>query len=253
MAQLLESREPPVLAIDRIVGARDQRFVAVFLELIRAGELGLLPGENGDEGVRAERVGRFAGAAELLTGQALGSDWPAWVEWYGATDLAPPPGFLAWKGEVFARIDPRFRDLFQAQHESLIRVEEILWGGVRVDGIPALMNPPTLAAADSVLLTDFDPVFGLEVGGEARAYPLRIMDWHEMANDVLGGAPISLSYCTLCGAAIAYHGRASDGKIYTFGSSGLLYASNKLMYDHQTRTLWNQFTGEPVQGPLVNS
>ena len=72
-----------------------------------------------------------------------------------------------------------------------------------------------------------------------------------MANDVVGGVPVSLAYCTLCGAAIAYDGRASDGETYTFGSSGFLFRSNKLMYDRQTRTLWNQLTGEPVLGPLV--
>jgi hypothetical protein len=72
-----------------------------------------------------------------------------------------------------------------------------------------------------------------------------------MANDLIGGQPVSLAYCTLCGAAIAFDGNATDGSTYTFGSSGFLYRSNKLMYDRQTRTLWNQFTGEPVLGELV--
>jgi hypothetical protein len=74
-----------------------------------------------------------------------------------------------------------------------------------------------------------------------------------MANDVVGGIPVSLAYCTLCGAGIAYDGRGSDGEVYTFGSSGFLFRSNKLMYDRQTRTLWNQLTGEPVLGNLVGS
>jgi hypothetical protein len=74
-----------------------------------------------------------------------------------------------------------------------------------------------------------------------------------MANDVVGGVPVSLAYCTLCGAGIAYDGRASDGETYTFGSSGFLFRSNKLMYDRQTRTLWNQLTGEPVLGELVET
>jgi hypothetical protein len=74
-----------------------------------------------------------------------------------------------------------------------------------------------------------------------------------MANDVVGGVPVSLAYCTLCGAGIAYDGRAADGTTYTFGSSGFLFRSNKLMYDRQTRTLWNQLTGEPVLGPLVGT
>jgi hypothetical protein len=74
-----------------------------------------------------------------------------------------------------------------------------------------------------------------------------------MANDVVGGVPVALSYCTLCGAAIPFLSQRSDGSQYTFGSSGLLYRSNKLMYDRQTNTLWNQLTGEPVMGELAGS
>jgi hypothetical protein len=74
-----------------------------------------------------------------------------------------------------------------------------------------------------------------------------------MANDVVGGVPVSLAYCTLCGAAIAYEGRGPDDQSFTFGTSGFLYRSNKLMYDRQTRTLWNQLTGEPVLGKLADS
>jgi len=74
-----------------------------------------------------------------------------------------------------------------------------------------------------------------------------------MANDVVGGVPVSLAYCTLCGAGVAYNGRASNGEIYDFGSSGFLFRSNKLMYDRQTRTLWNQLTGEPVLGKLAGT
>ena len=83
-----------------------------------------------------------------------------------------------------------------------------------------------------------------------RAYPIRIIAWHEMVNDTIGGIPVSLAYCTLCGSAILYDGRVG-GEVYRFGTSGLLYRSNKLMYDRTTRTLWNQFTGEPAWGPLV--
>ena len=96
-------------------------------------------------------------------------------------------------------------------------------------------------------------MFGIAINGEAHAYPLRILDWHEMANITVGGVPISLAYCTLCGAAIAYDDRGPDGETYNFGTSGFLYRSNKLMYDRNTRTLWNQFTGEPVLGSLVGA
>jgi hypothetical protein len=128
-----------------------------------------------------------------------------------------------------------------------------MWGGVVVDGIPALDNAVMIPADSADYLEPEEPVFGISINGDHRAYPLRILDWHEMANDVVGGVPVSLAYCTLCGAGIVYDGRASNGEIYTFGSSGFLFRSNKLMYDRQTRTLWNQLTGEPVLGKLVGS
>ena len=97
-----------------------------------------------------------------------------------------------------------------------------------------------------------DRVFGVYINGDARAYPHRILDWHEMTNDVVGETPVSLSYCTLCGSGILYDGRVEKQQ-YTFGSSGLLYRSNKLMYDNQTHSLWSNLTGEPISGKLANS
>ncbi|MFQ5792960.1 MAG: DUF3179 domain-containing (seleno)protein, partial [Acidobacteriota bacterium] len=231
-------------AVSAILAAGDTRFVSVFVELLRANQLGLVRG-----------VGPLtvAGALHALSDQRYGGDWASWVEWYGGTELAPPPGFTGWKGELLGRIDPGFVEFLQDGAPSRIRVEEIVWGGVRVDGIPALDNAAMIPAESADYLDPDEPVFGISIDGDSRAYPLRIMDWHEMANDVVGGVPVSFAYCTLCGAGIPYDGRASDGAIYTFGSSGFLYRSNKLMYDRQTRTLWNQLTGEPVLGELAGS
>src|SRR5262249_22543445 len=121
-------------------------------------------------------------------------------------------------------------------------------------GIPALDQPKMIPAADAGYLNADDPVFGVEINGDARAYPLRIANWHEMVNDVVGGVPVSLAYCTLCGAGILFDGRvAGRAEPFNFGSSGLLYRSNKLMYDRQTDSLWNQFTGRPVMGRLTGS
>jgi hypothetical protein len=239
------SDEPPArirAALARIVATNDQRYIPVLIELYRFNQLGLVGSFPRQE---------YIDALESLTGQPLGLSWPAWVEWYGQTDLAPPPGFTTWKGRKLILIDPGFGEFLRSDHPSRIRVEEIQWGGVRVDGIPALDNPAMLTADEADYLDPHDAVFGLSINGEARAYPLRILDWHEMANDLVGGVPVSLAYCTLCGAAIAFDGRGADGQTYTFGSSGFLYRSNKLMYDRQTRTLWNQLTGEPVLGPLA--
>lgn len=231
-------------ALIRILNADDKRFIGVLLELFRARQLGL---------VRTLGVDEIGPALESLSGEQFGNDWASWVEWYGATEYTVPDGFVSWKGQMLSQIDVRFGQFLREGHPTTIRPEEILWGGVVVDGIPPLDNPTMVAADEADYLDPWDPVFGLSINGDSRAYPLRIIDWHEMANDVIGDVPVSIAYCTLCGAAIAYDGRGSDGNSYTFSSSGFLFRSNKLMYDRQTNTLWNQLTGEPVMGELVES
>ena len=236
---------PAYAALQRILAAGDQRFVAVLIDMLFA--------RYGRFITVGPDIFEYGDALDQLTGQRIGSNYFGWLRWYGATDLVPPPGYVGWKGSVLANIDERFQVFLQDGHPSAIRVEEIVWGGVRVDGIPPLDLPTTVAPEEAIWLGPEEPVFGVFINGEARAYPLRIMDWHEMTNDIVGGVPLSLAYCTLCGAGIAYDGRAPNGETYTFGTSGFLYRSNKLMYDRVTRTLWNQFTGKPVLGSLVGA
>jgi len=240
---LSEEQEEKDLALQQILASDDARFIAVLIELMRAAQIGLIPLTD---------YPAVVDVLETLSDQTFGRDWPAWIEWYGGSELSPPPGFTSWKGRLLSRIDPRFAGFLQDEFPSQIRVEEIQWGGVLVDGIPALNNPEMIPAEKAEYLDLGEPVFGIALNGDARAYPLRIMDWHEMANDVVGGVPVSLAYCTLCGAGIAFDGRAPDGNTYTFGSSGFLYRSNKLMYDRETSSLWNQLTGEPVLGELAD-
>ncbi len=231
-------------SVNAIIESGDSRFIAVFLELLRANQIGIYSGIDYQENIAI---------LERISSQPFGGDWPAWIEWYGGTELVPPPGFIGWKGQLLSAIDLGFGIFLQDDHPSTIRVEEIVWGGVVVDGIPALDHATMIGAVEADYLEPDEPVFGISINGDHRAYPLRILDWHEMANDTVGGVPVSLAYCTLCGAGIAFDGRASDGETYTFGSSGFLYRSNKLMYDRNTSTLWNQLTGEPVLGELVGS
>ena len=189
---------------------------------------------------------------EEISGERLGPQYRYWVEYIGGhEDVRPKEGYRAWKAALFSRIDPTFGRFLHPEQPIRIRPEEIVWGGVRKDGIPALRNPKTIQAADATFLEEGETVFGIELGGKSRAYPQRILDWHEMANDIVGGEPFALSYCTLCGSAIAYATRTSGGDPLVFGSSGLLYRSNKLMYDAGTMSLWSNLTGEPVAGPLV--
>ncbi|MDP6605682.1 MAG: DUF3179 domain-containing (seleno)protein [Dehalococcoidia bacterium] len=222
-------------------GTKDRRMIAPFIQLLRFRGPG-------------ELYTRIDHALLNITGESFGPDWGAWMEWLGRQDDVPlPDGLARWKGETYgARIDPQFRRFIDGTQPTTLRVELIQWGGVRVDGIPALENPAFISPQQADYLVPDEPVFGVEINGDVRAYPLRILDWHEMANDVVGGVPVSLAYCTLCGAGVLYETETSEAT-FTFGSSGLLYGSNKLMYDRQTDTLWNQLTGEPVHGALAGS
>jgi hypothetical protein len=193
-------------------------------------------------------------ALRTLTGADPG-DWFDWMLWQQAhPEVAAFEGFDRFKAAVMASLDPSFQLFLFPGVRHEIRLEEITWGGVAKDGIPALIDPPLLTPSEAGYLTDDELVFGVQINGDARAYPLRILDWHEMFNDVIGGVPVALAYCTLCGSGILFEtlveGRSEP---FVFGSSGLLYRSNKLMYDQETHSLWNQFTGRPVVGALTGS
>lgn len=190
-----------------------------------------------------------------LTGEHAGEQWFDWMLWQQKhPGVKPHAGFANFLAHGLAFVDPRFLRFIHQGVKHEIRLEEVVWGGVRVDGIPPLDNPKMIPPAEAGYLNPDDLVFGVAINGEARAYPLRIANWHEMVNDAIGGVPVSLAYCTLCGAGILFDGRIPGwDRPTTFGSSGLLYRSNKLMYDRATDSLWNQFTGRPVVGALAGS
>ena len=130
-------------------------------------------------------------------------------------------------------------------------MDEIRWGGVRQDGIPPLRDPEMITPTEADYLEEDNIVFGIEINGDARAYPKRILAWHEMFTDTIGGVPIAGVYCTLCGTVIPYI-TEYEGVNYRLGTSGFLYRSNKLMYDQATQSLWSTTEGKPVLGPLVD-
>ncbi len=132
-----------------------------------------------------------------------------------------------------------------------VDLREIRSGGPPRDGIPPINMPKFIAARDAdAWLKDNEPVIAFANGGETRAYPLQILIWHEIVNDVVGGTPVTVTFCPLCNTAIAYD-RTLGGKVYDFGTSGLLRASNLVMWDRQTETLWQQLTGEGIVGDLA--
>ncbi|MEM8699034.1 MAG: DUF3179 domain-containing protein [Pseudomonadota bacterium] len=197
---------------------------------------------------------------QRITGNESADDWHDWMLWQERhPEIQPHPALIEMKRDVYLSIDPYFdvflRPEYLAPERTRIRFEEVTWGGVRKDGIPSLDNPILVPAGhdDAEYLVDTDLVFGVAINGDARAYPLRIMGWHEMFNDVIGGVPLAMAYCTLCGSGILFETGRDGAEPFSFGSSGFLYRSNKLMFDRGTHTLWNQFTGKPVIGPLTES
>lgn len=134
----------------------------------------------------------------------------------------------------------------------LVDPAELVSGGPAPDGIPAIDEPKFVRQCSVDWLTADEPVLALEIEGDARAYPLRIMTWHEIANDTVGDVPVTVSYCPLCNTGIAYDRRAED-RVLDFGTSGKLYNSALVMYDRQTQSLWSHFTAEAVAGLLTGT
>lgn len=124
---------------------------------------------------------------------------------------------------------------------------EILSGGPPKDGIPSIDDPVFTPVAQDTDLDDKEPVIGLEIDGDARAYPLRVLMWHEIVNDTVGGRPVTVTYCPLCNAALVFD-RVIDGAPDTFGTTGKLRNSDLVMYDRKTESWWQQFTGEAIAG-----
>ena len=137
----------------------------------------------------------FVGTLRVLTGQEFGADKGEWMEWLGKhrADFRPPDDYAAWKSFMFSQIHPRLGQFLRTAKETArIDLTEVVWGGVAPDGIPDLRNPPTIPAAEADYMEPDDRVLGASINGEHRAYPMRIVNAHEMVNDTLGGEPISL-------------------------------------------------------------
>ncbi len=131
-----------------------------------------------------------------------------------------------------------------------VPLEEIRSGGPPKDGIPSIDAPSFKPVAEVPDLAETEPVIGLVLGGEARAYPLRILMRHEIVNDVVAGIPVAVTFCPLCNAAMVFDRRV-DGRILEFGTTGKLRKSDLVMYDRQTESWWQQFLGEAIVGTLT--
>ena len=177
-------REQTLLAFDRARGEGDTSQVQVILEALPFFARGLA-------------VSGIDAVADL-TGEDFGFNMRGWREWLGPRldEYAPPSDYPKWKAQLLNLIDPEMGDLIEQAIDggSRANLTEIVWGGVRVDGIPPLEYPPHVKPEEALYMEPDDRVFGVSINGENRAYPLRVMNAHELANDELGGEPISLVY-----------------------------------------------------------
>lgn len=135
-----------------------------------------------------------------------------------------------------------------SQHS--IPLDEIYSGGPPKDGIPALYDPSFISAHGAGYLRPADRILGLMINGEAKAYPIKILNWHELVNDRVGGKEVLVSYCPLCGTGMAFNA-GIQGQRFLFGVSGKLYNSDVLFYDKKTESLWSQIKMEAVTGPMT--
>ena len=169
-----------------------------------------------------------------VIGAALGLVWLG----YSAVEASPEFWKIEWPKTDFEKTSVDF--------------SEIMSGGPPKDGIPAINDPKFVAVSEVDDIPPTEPVVGLTLGGETKAYPLRILMWHEIVNDHVGGSPVSVTFCPLCNAAVVFDGRVGD-KVLDFGTTGKLRNSDLVMYDRQTESWWQQFTGTAIVGEMLGT
>lgn len=149
--------------------------------------------------------------------------------------------------------DPMFQGWKTNTAKSLIDLNELKRGGPPKDGIPSIDAPVFVSQGKAeTWLTEKEPVISVEIKGEARAYPLQILIWHEIINEEIQGVPVLVTFCPLCYSALVFE-RTVDGEVLEFGVSGFLRHSDLVMFDRKTETLWQQFTGKAIVGDYVGT
>lgn len=149
------------------------------------------------------------------------------------------PFVRSWQGE-FPKTD------FNRHAVPLDEIYDV----VHRDAVPAIDNPKIVAIRETYGIGDVEPVVTVVIGGEQRAYPLQVLTWHEVVNDTVGGVPIAVTYSPLCNS-VAVYDRRVDGQTLVFGATGRLRYANLVMYDRETESWWQQFTGEAIVGTLM--
>lgn len=190
-------------------------------------------------------------ALEATTGERL-ADARAWSAWVAEQQPPLPASYAGWKGRLLSLVDPRFAELLADGRAYEPRVEELLWAGVRVGGLPPLDDPETVHQVEERYLDGDDVVFGVQLGGEPRAYPERIVAWHGALHDEIDGRAVLLLHCVPCGSAAAFEGDLA-GRDLRLVASGLVYRSRTLFVDEETGSLWDPVSGRAVAGPAFEA
>ena len=240
----------PTASIKAIGNSGDARLAWYLFDLLRV--------------TGSEHQDTLVAAFEMLTGAALPANpYTAMGDRLLAWNLPAPPGYREMKRDLFVLIEPRWTPFF-ADAQSIVDWRHVGWGGVYIDDrpdatrgqicprgcIPALDQPKVTPASEGDWYPKDGIVFGIVVGGQARAYPKNMMEIHEMVNDTLGGRQIGIPYCTLCLSAQAYFTDQVPGFAPLLRTSGLLSRSNKLMYDVRSGSVIDTFTGQARSGPM---
>ena len=250
--------EPPVEMFQTVGASGDPRAMWLLSDVLR------FVGSSRARNAAIEAFDDLSGVNlydDPVTDRSL---WQSLTDHLIAWDIAALPGYVDWKSQIFLLVEPRWQPFFD-DADADIDWRHVSWGGVLIDDrplgtpvgcvggcIPALDDPSVTDAVGGAWYPDDALVFGVTVNGESRAYPKNIMEIHEMVNDTLGGRRIAIPYCTLCGSAQAYlTDELPEGvEQPVLRTSGLLSRSNKVMYDLNTFSVIDTFTGIALSGPL---
>ncbi len=219
-------------AIELMTLSEDPAYAPFLIDLLRLGNSTILLGPL------TEGLQLFSGLEPQGTSNENFIQYGSWLQGAG---IDPAPGYRDFKLALYERPDDEFVALLDSVESDAV-LALIHWGGVPRGGIPELNDQERVSAAEADWMTPDELVLGVEIDGEAVAYPLRILARHELANDTLGGIPISVVFCTLCRTGLTFDRRV-QGEVLDFQTSGLLTKSNKIMVDVQTDTLWRHLEG----------
>lgn len=248
----------PVDQFDVVADSGDPRLAWALADILRF----VGPGEA-NERIQST-LGRLVPEIEV----DVFAPWGSTIDHLIAWDIPAPAEYATFKREFYSRIEPKWGELMAEGAEIDWRL--VGWGGVGIDDrafgsdgpcncIPALDNPAVTGADGGDWYPDDALVFGIEIDGEARAYPKNIMEVHEMVNDTLGGRDLAIPYCTLCGSAQAYLTDELPAELDdeygrpVMRTSGLLIRSNKMMFERNSRSFVDTFTGAATSGPLAEA